>query len=55
MESATVDMSMKMALVHHKQFDKYFIFCRGTDSKDSKQLIQALAKNPWYPGALKVS
>jgi hypothetical protein len=55
MESATVDMNMKMALVHHEKFDKYFIFCRGTKQEDLDHILQALANNPRYPGALKVS
>lgn len=38
-EGATVDMDMKMALVHHPVFDKYFIICRGTNQKEVNNVI----------------
>ena len=51
-EGATVDMDMKMALVHHPVHDKYFIICRGTNQKEINNVIQAVDDAPEYPEAL---
>ena len=54
-EGATVDMDMKMALVHHPVHDKYFIICRGTNQKEINNVIQAVDDAPEYPEALAQS
>jgi hypothetical protein len=51
-EGATVDMDMKMALVHQEKHDKYFIICRGTNQKELNNVIQAVDDAPEYPEAL---
>ena len=54
-EKATVDGDMKMALVHQEKFDKYYIICRGTDSDEIRNVIQAVEEAPTYQEALEMS
>ena len=54
-EKATVDGDMKMALVHQEKFDKYYIICRGTDSDEIRNVIQAVEEAPTYQKALEMS
>jgi len=54
-EGATVDMDMKMALIHHPLHEKYFIICRGTNQKEVNNVIQAVDDAPEYPEALELS